>query len=92
MNKSDFYSKYDSTYNQAWSVIYFLLNSKSGKYKPGFQEYLEAWKKKYFSVTLTAEDTWIQDKESHLKIFEQSIGIPIDQLENEWKEYILSLK
>lgn len=89
---SEFYHKEAFAYAQAWSIVYFLLNNRMGKYKRGFQKYLEAWKTKQFIMEGDGKDVWFQDRDKHLKIFEQCIGTPIDRLENEWKEYILSLQ
>lgn len=79
-------------YAQGWSLIYFLLNGQSGKYKSGLQEYIEAWKKGKLVTVSNSDNSELKDKEAHLKLFEECMGVPIDQLEEEWKEYILELK
>jgi hypothetical protein len=78
-------------YPEGWSLIYFLLNNP--KYKEGLKAYLESWKKG--KIVMGGKGTgnyYPQDKTAHLKLFEESFGVPIDELEKEWKEYIMSLK
>jgi hypothetical protein len=75
-------------YSEDWSLVYFLLNGQSGKYKPGLQAYMEAWKK----GKIVVDSDGPKDKPTHLKLFEECMGVSIDQLEQEWKEYILQLK
>jgi hypothetical protein len=79
-------------YAQGWSLIYFLLNGQGRKYKPGLQAYMEAWKKGKIPMVDTGTENVIGDKPSHIKLFEECMDVPIDQLEQEWKEYILQLK
>jgi len=83
---------FDICYPEGWSLVYFLLNGQEGKYKTGFQAYMEAWKKQKIVISSNGKNWWVQDKAAHLKLFEECMGVPIDQLEKEWKEYILSLK
>jgi hypothetical protein len=73
--------------------MYFLLNGQGGKYKTGLQVYMEAWKNDKIVITGIGTETggYPQDKPGHLKLFEKYMGVPIDQLEKEWKEYILRL-
>jgi len=87
-------SKYqeDICYSAGWSLVYFLVNGKEGKYRQRFQGYIEAWKDKKIDVKDDGNDVWVQDKDRHIKVFEECMGVPIDQLEEEWKEYILQLK
>jgi tetratricopeptide (TPR) repeat protein len=87
-------AEYDDTicYSEGWSLIYFLLNGQEGKYKVGLQTYMEAWEKGKIVVSYDNKAYYPQDKTVHLKLFEESIGVPIDKLEEEWKKYILSLK
>jgi len=76
-------------YAQGWSLIYFLLNGQGGGYKIGLQNYIKAWK---MGKIVTGHNFVLKDKLAHLKLFEECMGVPIDQLEQEWKEYILQLK
>lgn len=76
-------------YPEGWSLVYFLLNGQNGKYKPGLQAYMESWVK---GKIIIGKDYAPQDKIGHLKLFEKCMGVPIDQLEEEWKEYISQLK
>jgi len=86
-------SKYRLTcYDEGWSLIYFLVNAKEGKYKKGLSAYIEAWKEKRIDLTCDGKDVWVRDNGRHIKVFEQCMGVPIDQMEKEWKEYILQLK
>ena len=89
LSKAEHFESGDVSYDQDWSLMYFLLNGQDGKYKTGLQAYMEAWKK---GKIVTDNNYTPQDKPGHLKLFEKCMGVPIDQLENEWKEYILSLK
>jgi len=84
-------SKYDIEicYSEGWSLVYFLINGKAGEYKQKFRAYIEAWKN---NKIIVSQGCVIQDKNTHLKLFEECMGVPIDQLEQEWKEYILQLK
>jgi hypothetical protein len=43
-------------------------------------------------VNSNERDYYPQDKPGHLKLFEKCMGVPIDQLEEEWRKYILELK
>jgi tetratricopeptide (TPR) repeat protein len=79
-------------YAEGWSLIYFLINSRGGKYKDKFKAYIETWKGGKIDIKSDGRDSWIQDKDGYINRFEQVIGVPIDDLEKEWKEYILSLK
>jgi tetratricopeptide (TPR) repeat protein len=79
-------------YAQGWSLIYFLFNGQGGKYKSGLQTYMETWKKGRIVMVATADNEYPQNKPVHFKLFEECMGVPIDQLEQEWKEYILQLK
>jgi hypothetical protein len=81
-------------YPEGWSLIYFLLNGQGGKYKTGLQAYMEAWEKGKIAMSGVGTETggYPQDKIAHLKLFEECIDVPIDQLEQEWKEYVLQLK
>ena len=81
------------TYPESWGLIYFLINGQGGKYKLGLQAYMEAWKKGKIATGLdNSGNRELKDKSAHLKLFEECMGVPIDQLEQEWKEYILQLK
>jgi len=84
-------AKYDSNicYPEGWSLVYFLLNSK---YKDVFKAYMESWGKSKIPMDKRPGNYYPKDKIAHLKLFEECIGVPIDQLEKEWKEYILGLK
>ncbi|MFH1226699.1 MAG: DUF1570 domain-containing protein [Planctomycetota bacterium] len=80
------------SYPGEWSLVYFLMNASGGKYKQGLQSYIKGAKAKKVKVTSDAGDFIIKDKDGHTKFFEECAGIPIDQLEKEWKAYILDLK
>jgi hypothetical protein len=82
--------KSDVSSSQGWSLIYFLINGQDGKYKSGLQAYMEAWEKG--KIAMSADGASPSNKPAHLKLFEECMGVSIDQLEQEWKEYILSLK
>ncbi|MFC1525077.1 DUF1570 domain-containing protein [Planctomycetota bacterium] len=79
-------------YAEGWSLVYFLFNGQNGKYEQGFQSYIEAWKKGKIVTVINNGNLELQDKVAHLKLFEECMGVPMDQLEEEWKEYILKLK
>ncbi len=80
------------SYAQGASLVHFLANDKDGRYQQELQSYIQAYKKKKFTVTQDGDRICIEDKGKHLKVFEQCMGMPIDQLEEEWKEYIRKLK
>jgi hypothetical protein len=80
--KAEFDKNYAPCYPESWSVVYFLMHGNDGKYNQGFKDYLGAWKKNKINI---------QNKDAHIKLFEQCIGVTIDELEKEWKEYIMSL-
>ncbi|MFH0887976.1 MAG: DUF1570 domain-containing protein [Planctomycetota bacterium] len=87
------HNKNPDIYNaEGWSLIYFLFNGRNGKYKQGIEAYIKNYKDKKIAVLFNINNLWIKDKAKHIQIFEQSIGMPIDKLEKEWKEYILKLK
>ncbi|MFH1228091.1 MAG: DUF1570 domain-containing protein [Planctomycetota bacterium] len=79
-------------YPEGWSLIYFLSKGKDGKYKPCLQKYFDAWKSLKIDLQSDSKDLWIQDKPGHVKLFEQCMGVPMDQLEQEWLDYISALK
>jgi len=93
MSKSE-YNDYPGnlSYAQGASLVYFLTNDKDGRYRQELQAYIQAYKKKKFTVIQKGDLIDIEDKGKHLKVFEQCMSMPIDQLEEEWKEYIRKLK
>ncbi len=70
-------------YAQGWSLVYFLIHGKEGRYEQGFRDYFEHMKKRAVDITTKG------NREKHIALFEEKIGASIDQLEEEWKEYIL---
>ncbi len=79
-------------YSQSWSLVYFLLNASEEKYKKGFYQYLEDCKKIKVIMRYSAKEGYeIVDKDGHIKLFEKEMGVAIDNLEKEWKEYIKNL-
>ncbi len=86
------YSSY-SYYAQGWSLVYFLINGQEGKYKPGFKKYIDAWKKKKIIVKAhRTKGSWVPNPNNHVKVFEKCMGVPIDQLEEEWQTAIKNLE
>ena len=63
-------------YDQAWSLIYFFINYKEGKYCKKFI--------KYWLFIMKKKDNSIEN-------FEKIIG-PIDKIEPEWKAYVRALR
>jgi hypothetical protein len=91
LSRDEHRDRHDIAYAEGWSLVYFLIHNAAGKYDPGFHAYFDAWKNKQIAMVWT--NGWeIKNKPEHLKLFEECMGVPIDQLEQEWKEYILSLK
>jgi len=86
------YSGKFDIYSESWGLVYFLVNGKKGKYKDGFMAYIKAWKENKIVTQSNNTDFWITNKDAHLKLFEECIGVSMDQLETDWKEYILQLK
>jgi hypothetical protein len=92
LSRLEYHKNGDISYSESWSLIYFLVNGKSGKYKDRLKAYIEVWKTKKIDVKIDGNNVLIQNKDTHIKVFEKCMSIPIDDLENEWKEYILGLK
>jgi tetratricopeptide (TPR) repeat protein len=88
LTKPEFFKNSSLCYPQSWSLMYFLINGQQGKYKAGVKAYLEAWRKNKIAIQPSSE---IIGKPAHLKLFEECMDVPIDQLEKEWKEYVLNL-
>jgi hypothetical protein len=64
-------------YDQAWSVVYFLINASRGKYARPFESYL-----RYVSKGFMSDDA-----------FERAFGAnSYDSFEKAWKKYILELE
>lgn len=72
-------------YAQSWSLVYYLVNAKGGRYALGFTKYWDELKKGGISQRNI-------NAAKHIEMFERVFGIPIDDMETEWKEYIMSLK
>lgn len=70
-------------YAQGWGLVYFLIHGKDGRYEQGFRDYFEHVKKRAVDITTKG------NRERHIALFEEKIGASINQLEKEWKEYIL---
>ncbi|MFC1524763.1 FHA domain-containing protein [Planctomycetota bacterium] len=70
-------------YTQGWSLVYFLIHSKDGRYEQGFRDYFDYVKKHAVDTTTKG------NREKHITLFEEKIDASIDQLEKEWKAYIL---
>lgn len=92
LSQADYMKNHILTYSAGWSLVYFLVNGKDGKYKKAFQSYIEAYRQHKIDVRFDGKDWRVQNKDAHIKLFEQCTGIAIDQLEKEWKEYILALE
>ena len=96
LNSTEFYSEASIEvgimhYVEAWSLFYFLFQGNK-RYNQGIHNYLEAFKQKRVVAWYNGQYRYVEDKDAHLKLFEECMGVPIDQLEQEWKEYILQLK
>jgi hypothetical protein len=88
INRADNEYDFIICYPEGWSLVYFLLIGQNGKYKLGLQAYMKLWEQ---GKIIVGNDYAPRDKTAHLKLFEECMGVPIDQLEKEWKEYILNL-
>jgi hypothetical protein len=85
------YSDFDEAcYCESWSLIYFLMNGQGGRYRQGLQAYMDSWKQLRIMMEVSGQAA--ADKAGHVAVFEKCTGVPIDQLEREWKEYVLQLK
>jgi hypothetical protein len=83
--------KDDLCFVESWELVYLLINGQNGKYKQKFRSYIDTWEKRYkFMRIMDETGIEVKDKTAHLKLFEQIMGITIDELEKEWKEYVLS--
>ena len=81
-------------YAIAWGLVHFLMNSNGQKYKNGLKTYINRWGQGRLRIYDSKSNglVWVVNQEEHVKLFEECIGVPIDQLEKEWKKYILQLK
>jgi len=68
-------------YAHSWSLIYFFINYKNGKYADAFNRYFEAIKKE-----------GIKSTDQHIELFEKTFKVKIDVMERQWEDYILNLK
>jgi len=68
-------------YSHSWSLIYFFMNYKNGKYAQKFNDYFEALKNQGYHGT-----------EQHRKLFEEVFETSVNVIERQWEEYILDLK
>jgi hypothetical protein len=68
-------------YSHSWSLIYFFMNYKGGKYAQKFNDYFEELKRQGYSST-----------EQHRQLFEEVFETKVDVIERQWEEYILGLK
>jgi len=70
-----------ASYEETWSIIYFLINGKNGRYARGFEEYFNELKTKGTG-----------GNQAHIQMFERIFKTSMEVLEEEWKDYILNLK
>ncbi|MEW6026534.1 MAG: DUF1570 domain-containing protein [Planctomycetota bacterium] len=77
-------------YAHSWSLIYFFMNYKGGKYSQKFNDYFDELKKQgwYSNPDLKGAEY----VERHRKLFEEAFGQSVDVIERQWEEYILGLK
>ena len=68
-------------YSHSWSLIYFFMNYKSGKYAQKFNDYFEELKRQGYHNTA-----------QHRQLFEEVFETKIDVIERQWEEYILGVK
>lgn len=64
-------------YDQAWSIVHFLINASRGKYSRAFENYLRNISKGFM----------------HAEAFDRAFGAnSYDAFEKAWKKYVLELK
>jgi len=68
-------------YAHSWSLIYFFMNYKNGKYAQKFNDYFEELKRQGYSGT-----------EQHRQLFEEVFETKVDVIERQWEDYISGLK
>jgi hypothetical protein len=80
-------------YPQGWSLLYFLMNGLNGKYRTGFIKYVQAWQSGKIAMWngVDGKDVLPKEPDKHIKIFEDCIGVSLEELEKEWQAYILYL-
>ncbi len=62
-------------YNQAWSVVHFLVHARSGRFRERLFSYLQA----------------LSEGKERAEAFRESFGENIDSMERAWKEYVTGL-
>ena len=79
LTQSELYDKatVGMNYAQSWSMVYFFWHYENGKYAKYLQE--------YFKVLMKGEGL----RGAYNEVFGKA---PVDQIEQEWKEYITALK
>jgi len=76
-------------YSHSWSLIYFFMNYKGGKYSQKFNDYFEELKRQGYHST---EPGGTASSDQHRQLFEEVFETKVDVIERQWEEYILGLK